>query len=52
MDSECPTASRTAGQPTSESGANFTFTPMQSFKRGNPVPADADLGVSGRAHET
>lgn len=50
MDSECPTASRTAGQPTFESGANFTFTPMQSFKRGNPVSANVDLGVSGRAH--
>jgi hypothetical protein len=50
MDSECPTASRTAGQPTAEFGANFTFTAMQSSKRGNPIPADTDLGVSGRAH--
>jgi len=50
MDSERPTASRTAGQPTSAFGANFTFTAMQTFKGGNTAPADADLGVSGRAH--
>ncbi|SMP24897.1 hypothetical protein SAMN06265347_11076 [Halobellus salinus] len=49
MDSECPTASRTAGQLTSEFGANVTFTPMQSFKRGNAVPANVNLGESGRA---
>jgi hypothetical protein len=50
MDSECPTASRIAGQPTSAFSANFTFTAMQSSKNGNGVPADVDLGVSGRAH--
>ena len=49
MDSECPTASRTAGQPTSASGAKFTFTAMQASNGGNPVPAHVDLGVSGRA---
>jgi len=50
MDSECPSASRTAGQPTSAFGANVTFTSMQAFKGGNPVSADVELGVSGRAH--
>ncbi|MGQ4556235.1 hypothetical protein [Halobellus sp. GM3] len=49
MDSECPTASRIAGQPTAEFDANFTFTPMQFFKRGNQtVPALDSLGVFGR----
>ena len=52
MDFECSIASRTAGQPTSAFGADFTFTAMQAFKCGNPVPANVDLGVFGRAHET
>jgi hypothetical protein len=50
MDFECSIASRTAGQPTSAFGADFTFTAMQAFKCGNPVPANVDLGVFGRAH--
>jgi hypothetical protein len=50
MDSECPTASRIADQPTAESGANFTFTAMQSFKRGIRSPSASDsLGVLGEA---
>lgn len=50
MDSECPIASRTAGQSTSAFGAKFTFTAMQASNGGNPVPAHVDLGVFGRAH--
>ena len=49
MDSECPTASRTAGQPTSAAGASFTFTAMQSSKPGNPTPEAGPLGASGQS---
>ena len=48
MDSECPTASRTAGQPTSAAGANATFTAMQSPKFGNSAPNEDPLGASGQ----
>ncbi|MFD1684946.1 hypothetical protein [Halobellus litoreus] len=51
MDSECPSASRIAGQQTTEFDANFTFTAMQNFKRGNwTLPARDSLGVLGQAH--
>ena len=49
MDSECPTASRIAGQPISAAGANFTFTAMQSSKLGNRTPDAGSLGTSGRS---
>ncbi|RLM59872.1 hypothetical protein DVK02_00675 [Halobellus sp. Atlit-31R] len=50
MDSECPSASRIAGQPTTEFDANFTFTAMQPNKRGNrSLPVCDSLGVLGQA---
>lgn len=50
MDSECPSASRIAGQPIDRFDAAFTFTPMQNFKRGNwTLPASDSLGVLGQA---
>ena len=51
MDSECPTASRIAGQPISAASANFTFTAMQSFKPGNPTPGADPLGTSGQSDD-
>ena len=51
MDSECPTASRTAGQPISAASANFTFTAMQSSKPGNPTPGADPLGTSGQSDD-
>jgi len=51
MDSECPSASRIAGQQPTEYDATFTFTAMQSFKRGNPMSsASGSLGVLRQAH--
>ena len=50
MDSECPSASRIAGQPIDRFDASFTFTAMQNFKRGNWTrPASDSLGVLGQA---
>jgi hypothetical protein len=49
MDSECPSASRIAGQPIDRHDATFTFTAMQNFKRGNWIPTRDSLGVLGSA---
>ena len=50
MDSECPSASRIAGQQPTDYDATFTFTAMQKFNRGTmALPARDSLGVLGQA---
>jgi hypothetical protein len=48
MDSECPAASRIAGQEVVDSGSRFTFTAMRAITFGSKLlPNLAVLGVRG-----